>query len=96
MIKPIDLDCRDCSHFAETDRRSAEHCVVTAGAFSARRKSNNSAGPFLGFLKTSPGGISPDFMVEPEAQIDAGLARVNDRSRSREQVDGKRDEQKKK
>jgi hypothetical protein len=22
-------------------------------------------------LKTSPGGISPDFMVEPEAQIDA-------------------------
>jgi hypothetical protein len=27
--KPIDLDCRDCSHFAETDRRSAEHCVVT-------------------------------------------------------------------
>jgi hypothetical protein len=21
------LDCRNCSHFAETDRRSAEHCV---------------------------------------------------------------------
>ena len=27
--KLIDLDCRHCSHFAETDRRSAEHCVVT-------------------------------------------------------------------